>query len=331
MTSAEYHRLSVRARNTLSSLTRDVMRRVRAVYQEAAREVAEKVAVASLAETLAGQSRLTTQSLASIELQLKEAVRVIADAIETEGTAGITRSVERIGTINDRFMSEAFNRAGSTQIDRAVIGEIVSGVNEQVVQSVVNRVWQDGYTFSHRCWIAGQRFQDDIKNVLASGLAQGRDVLKIAKDIQIYTADGKVRLMQRYGTLQRGTREFAKRIPKAVDYRALRLVRTELYASLRDASVEQGKINPAATGLWDWVRQGSVDWGCDCPDFASGGPYTLDALPSTPHANCLCGTVPRLQPTAEFNDRLREWADGGADPGLDQWYRDVYLPAERAA
>jgi hypothetical protein len=220
-----------------------------------------------------------------------------------------------------------FNRSAVTKVDQIVIGQIVSGVNDAVVQSVVNRVWQDGYTFSDRVWRIGRRYQEDIKKVLSAGLAQGRDVLDIARDIQVYTADGKLRLMQRYGELRRGTAEFTRRIPMKVDYRALRLVRTELYASLRDAGVQQGLANPACTKLWDWVRQSSRDWGCECPDYARDGPYTLEALPSTPHSNCLCAVVPQLESLASFNGRLASWADGAPDVGLDEWYSTVYLPA----
>ena len=327
MTSAEFRRLSIRARNTLSSLTRSTMERVLATFLAAADDVAGKVAVAQIA----GVGDLTVASLTSINKQLELAAEAVRDSLAVEGRTAIRLSVERVGTINDRFIGEAFNKAGIATIDRVVVARIASGVNQRVVTSVINRVWQDGYTFSNRVWRVGRRYRDDLRNVLSGGLAQGRDALQIARDMQVYVADGRERLMQRWDTLERGTREFARRIPKNVDYRAIRLVRTELYASLRDASVQHGQINPAATGLWDWIRQSSVDWGCECPGFAQGSPYTLDALPSTPHANCLCATAPRLERTRDFERRLDKWGAGGADPGLDEWYRDVYLPAERAA
>jgi len=323
MTSSQFRRLVLRARNSLSHLTREVMERIHTVYVQAAVEVARKVAAAEMA----GAAEITVTSLASINQQLIAAADDIARAISTEGIAGIRLSAEKIGTINDTYISQAFNRAGVTKVDQAVIAQIVSGVDTTVVSSVVNRVWQDGYTFSDRVWRIGRHYRDDIRNVLSAGLAQGRDVLDIARDIQVYTADGKLRLMQRYGELERGTREFARRIPKNVDYRSLRLVRTELYASLRDASVQQGLVNPASTGLWDWVRQSSRDWGCECQDFADGSPYTLEALPSTPHANCLCATVARLQNLADFEKRLGAWDGGAPDAALDEWYNTVYLPA----
>ncbi len=323
MTTREFRRQVLGARNSLSHLTRDVMRRIHAVYVQAGREIARAVAAAEMA----GAAEITTASLASISKQLQAAADDIQAAITTNGVAGIRLSAEKIGDINDTFMSDVFNRAGVTKVDRAVIAQIVSGVNDVVVSSVVNRVWQDGYTFSNRVWRIGREYQNDIKNVLSAGLAQGRDVLDIARDIQAYTADGKLRLMQRYGELRRGTKAFARRIPQKVDWRALRLVRTELYASLRDAGVQQGLVNPACTKLWDWVRQGSRDWGCECPEYAAGSPYTLEALPSTPHSGCLCAVVPRLENLSSFQGRLSAWADGIADAGLDEWYSTVYLPA----
>ena len=42
--------------------------------------------------------------------------------------------------------------------------------------------------------------------------------VKIAKDLEVYVAEGKASLMKRYGNLEAGTKEFAKRIPRNVDY-----------------------------------------------------------------------------------------------------------------
>jgi len=331
MTNAEFHRLSIDARNSLSTLTREVMKRIKAVYIEAARNVAEQVALADLASTFAGQSELTTASRVSIYRQLEEEAAKVAAAIESNGKIGLNTAVAKIGTANDTFLAQALNDAGVVAISRQVVAQIVSGVNAKVVESVVNRVWSDGYTFSKRCWLAGQRFQDDIKNVLATGLAEGRDALEIAKDINLYTRDGKVKLMQRWGKLHRGSREFARRIPKNVDWRAMRLVRTELYISLRDAGVQHGLANPACIQEWDWVRQSSTDWGCACPDYAKGSPYKLNDLPSTPHANCLCAVVPRMVPIEQFTKELQAWANGESQPRIQQWFDDYYLPAERVA
>ena len=322
MTNEEFRTLTLAARDSLSNVTRGTMRGIRRAYKDAADSVADAVAAARLA----GHAQITVESMVSIQRQLEAGADAIRDAVEAGTLGGVRISVEKIGSVHDRYISSVFNRAGVTIVDRAVIAQIVSGVNERVIRSVVNRVWQDGYTFSRRVWRVGSGFIDDIRNVISAGLAQGRDVLDIARDIQVYTADGRVALMERYGTLERGTREFSKRIPRRVDWRALRLARSELYASLMDANIEQGKMNPASTELWDWVRQGSIDHDCDCPDYARNSPYKLNDLPGYPHANCLCTAIVRLQNQDEFNERLQDWAAGKPDPDLDQWYTDVYLP-----
>ena len=93
--------------------------------------------------------------------------------------------------------------------------------------------------------------------------------------------------MKRYGKLERGTAEYARRIPRSVDYRALRIVRSELYASLKEVGIENGKANPSALDKFDWVMQsGRADWDCDCPDLAAGSPYTAAQFPAQPHPNC---------------------------------------------
>jgi hypothetical protein len=74
------------------------------------------------------------------------------------------------------------------------------------------------------------------------------------------------------------------------------------------------------------VRQGSVDWGCQCPENERNSPYTLDALPGYSHSNCLCTVVAQLQNQDEFNERVQRWGRGEPDAGLDQWFTEVYLP-----
>lgn len=326
MTAEEFRRLELAARASLSTLNHSVRKKLLDTYKAAATEVADKVARAEYAVIMKGHSELTVQSLVSIELQLRDAADAIAASLGAEGEAAIRKAIESVGSVHDRYWAEVFNRVGKVSIERVVAAAVVSGVNERVVESVLNRVWQDGYKFSSRVWKAGQAVKDDLRAVLSSGLAQGRDILDIAQDIQVYATKGKAALMNRYGELLRGTREFARRIPKSIDYRAVRLVRTETYSALRDASIQQGIANPAALQLWDWVRQSLTDWGCSCPDYAANSPYTLESLPSTPHANCLCAVTSRMVSSSDFADRLQAWSNGVSDPALDQWYHDYYLP-----
>ena len=119
--------------------------------------------------------------------------------------------------------------------------------------------------------------------------------------------------------------EFAKRIPRNVDYRAMRIVRSELYASLKETGLESGRANPSALDAYDWVMQsGRADWDCDCPDLARNSPYTYAQFPAQPHPNCGCYSVARLMDTNDFVADLKRWSNGEDVPYIDDWKAKYY-------
>lgn len=206
-------------------------------------------------------------------------------------------------------------------------------VNERVVRSVINRMFADGYTLSERIWRVGSDYPTQINRVISSGFAQGRDPVKIAKDLQVYIRDGKPALAKRYGPdLTAGTKAWMRRIRGQVDYRALRLVRSELYMSLQEAGRESGRANPGATEVYDWIlNAGRQIWNCACEDYAGGGPidggYDYHDVPSYPHPHCQCRTQARLRNHKQFTGDLKRWSRGESVDYLDEWNREFYVPA----
>jgi hypothetical protein len=109
-----------------------------------------------------------------------------------------------------------------------------------------------------------------------------------------YLKGGPEAVKGRWGKLEPGTREYAKRLgSKGVDYRAMRLYRSEIHRNQQEAAVEGGEDNPACTGLYDWILMpGRGTFLCNCPELAAGGPYTKDTIPDYPHPNCFpAGTM----------------------------------------
>ena len=295
------------------------------VYQKAAEEAAAVVQDAldrGLSELTVGRWQVITSKLA-------QAADEVARGTEATTRTVITRTASLFPEIDADYIWTAAKLARATKrITEDGLGRLVASVSSEVVSSLSSRLWSDGYTFSQRIW-GGDGVRGDwlesIKMTVASGIAQGRDPVKIARDIQVYTADGKVALLNRWGNLERGTAEFAKRIPKSIDYRAARLVRSELGASLQDAAVLSGEANPANDGLYDWVLQaGRQHWGCECEDLAAGGPYTEDNIPTYPHPQCGCSVRPRLRDSKEFLSDLTSWAQGGDVDYIDSWYYTQY-------
>lgn len=321
MTKAEYDRLYRAAGRDLPNLTLSQMRKLKSVYIKASKDVSK---IIRRAEKL-GLSDLTQQSWTAIDKQITLSIEDIRKAIDTRTQSTVTIAQRRFKNINYDYLDDVIDSAGGL-ITRTGISNMFRVLDDRVLQSTLNRIWSDGYSYSDRIWRAGLRYQHDVKNVISSGLAQGRDMIKIAKDLGRYTRDGKTALVNSFGELKRGTKQFIRRIGNQVDYRALRIVRSELYASMQDSAKLSGQFNPASNGLYDWVRSNTKDWGCNCPANAAGSPYTAENVPSYDHPNCLCRIVPHLRNHDEFVSDLKSWSRGERVDYLDDWHRDYYLP-----
>jgi len=325
MTNDQYSALLESANKTYLNLTRSAMQKLKETYEEAAR----MAAVAMRKARKAGHANITIESWNQLYIQLRQGAQLIQDAIYFQVPITANKGVEKYGSININYLVDAIKESGTDKITKIGITNMITQINDRVILSIVNRVYQDGYSFSQRCWQAGQYYQEQIKRVVSAGLAQGRDVISIAKDIQIYTKRGSDVLRyiyaKRYGEkLLPGTKEFLRRVGKKVDYRALRLVRSELYASLQESAKEQGRVNPACTGWYDWVRTTTAHYGCDCPENERNSPYEYHNVPTYEHPNCLCYIRQVLRNHRAFVNDLVNWTKGEQISYLDNWYNNIY-------
>jgi hypothetical protein len=160
------------------------------------------------------------------------------------------------------------------------------------------------YSLSKSVWNVVTYTEDKIMDVVWGGISQGRDVRSVAADLMAYLKGGPDIVKGRWGKLKPGekvlkgghwqyatkeARQYAKRLgSKGVDYRVMRLYRSEIHRNQQEAAVEEGEDNPACTGKYDWILvPGRGTFLCDCPELAKGGPYTKATIPPYPHPNCL--------------------------------------------
>jgi hypothetical protein len=195
---------------------------------------------------------------------------------------------------------------------------------------MTTRTYGTGHTFSTRVWGAREDWETNIRRIVEEGIKIGRDPAKIARDIQVYTADGRVALANRWAQIERGTPGWYNRLPKNLDWRGVRLVRSELQASIQAAQVEAGEQNPGATGEYRWVLGPGVDHCEECIDN-SAQTYTKENVPSIVHPNCSCSIEPILRDRSQFIKDLKAWESGDINADnryIDQWYTNVYQPAQ---
>ena len=320
MTKAEYIASYRAARKGAAKISAKAIIEIKQAYTTAGNLVAEQIRQAEML----GASQITQQSLARISEQLSQASQTVQEAITKQTPIAIGKVAQSVTSIDSDYVIESVKKAGIS-MESAKIINIGVGINKAIIANLTNRIWEDGYTFSERVWRVGEACRVDMNRVLSAGLAQGRDPIKIAQDLEKYISDGKQVLMKRYGKLEAGTVEFAKRIPRNVDYRAVRLVRTELYRSLKETDVAAGLANPAAYDSFDWIMQaGRADWDCACPDYAHNSPYTAAQVPIQPHPNCQCYLQPRLRDNDDFVADLVRWSNGENVDYLDDWKANYY-------
>jgi hypothetical protein len=176
------------------------------------------------------------------------------------------------------------------------------------------------HSLSKSLWAAVGDAEEKIMDVVWGGISQGRDVRSVSTDLMAYLKGGPEAVKGRWGKLEPGTREYAKRLgSKGVDYRAMRLYRSEIHRHQQEAAVEEGEDNPACTGLYDWILMpGRGTFSCACPEIAAEGPYTKDTIPAYPHPNCDCMVEPRLKDSDDLIRDLKDYVNGVPSEGANE-------------
>lgn len=299
MTQSEFLKQLARARKTYPSLERSARLALRDVYIDAAKNIGDYV--------IANPDQAA--GFAIIEAQITLEARRLADSLEGLTLESVRTGSDRFGRVHRAYIVEAFQGAG-VPLDALRVEKALVRIDDLVVRSVVNRVMDDGYRFSDRIWRSFDPYQNDMKRIVAEGFAAGRDAIDIAADLNAYTRDGQTALARRWGEFTDESPRWLRRIPKQVDWRSLRIVRSELYMSLRDAEIQHGLFNPGVQDEWDWIRSTDEDFGCACPENAANGPYKQNEIPDYPHPNCSCWLRPILRNEREFLDDIRRYGAG---------------------
>lgn len=162
-------------------------------------------------------------------------------------------------------------------------------ISQTIIRNIAKENLQ-GLTLSERIWDLTSRTEQDLKRIIANGIAQGRSPYEISKQIEKYVSPD-ISATDELG-IQTGPGIY--RSP----YRnAMRLARTETSRAYTQASSQFYQNKP-------WVESVDVTLSPDhevedeCDDLADGGPYTPEEadglIPAHPH--CMCSLTPRINP-----------------------------------
>lgn len=281
-------------------LTLEQQRQIRQLYSDAAKDVAEQAK--NLPDTVSGAMRASY--LKGLEKQLNQRLKDI------EGQLSGTIQTN-MGKVADTVCADnvAFLRSVGMPIQGAF-----SQVPANVVESIVTgQVYEGRWTLSKALYGNTRKAQQDIRSIIAKGVAENKSAYDIAKDLEKYV-DPKAKKDWDWSKVYPGTN-------KKVDYNAQRLARTMVSHAYQQAFVQTTKKNPFVTKYkWETSGQERV---CEICAARNGVEYAKTDLPLD-HPNGMCTFIAVIEDSmTDIADRIADWALGGSDKELDVWARTL--------
>lgn len=322
MSKREYERLYRRTKNIIQKNLNKTKKEIRSGYITAGDRISDRL------RNDVFLSKTARDVLEVISSQITMAADEVSQLLSTAIPNVTSRTYQVYAGIEVEYLYSNISAAG-VQINKTAIAESYFQIDRRLLAAQANRS-VGGLVLSERIWgTVNQGFQSDMRNIVQAGFSQGRDLIEIAKDIEVYTGTdaGKRQLMKRYGKLQEGTPDFIRRIPQNVDWRAIRIARSELYASLQQAAGTNAQTNPGSSGQVKWNLTEGAQHSCICPDLAAESPYDNDNIPDYPHPNCMCYITPLMKSREDFFEEVNSFFKGEESPAMENWYNNTYLPA----
>lgn len=291
MTATEYQRHLIRARSATNKHLGDADRLVLRSLRRAYRDLIDLM-------NLKGPEKLSYYVYANKKAGIERIARKIAMDLNVTIRLGVKASVrDTVDIFEDLAKDFAGERGYNPDWP-----EIFGSVPEIAVRNSISRVWPDGRKFSDRIWRLGEGAKSGINSVVSSGIARGESAVNMAKRLRQYMVDPEIipetswTAGARKSVSGRGT----------IHGNALRLARTEINNSYREATVQASNKNPIVKGL-KWNLSASHPRPDICDVWAGVDAYGLGAGVYPPdrtpidHPNGLCFVTEALRPAREWN------------------------------
>lgn len=325
MTKSEYEHQYALARKTWPYITRSALSAIIAAYEKAI----EQTQAILLSKIWSGAQTFESGLKAAIDSQLTSALAEITKITEEETLKSIHRGYQTLAVVDAKYMLDAIKKAEATTLFNATgIKNIFIKIDHDLLIATAQRVTPDGYNFSARVWKSTVGFKPDTLNIINAGFAQGLPKEKIARALSDYLKDGKIAVAKRYGKLTPESAAYMRRVGKDVDWRALRLVRSEYGASLQQVAVQKAYANFGASGIMEWIRISGAAHQDVCSTYAARRYFKVSEVPEYPHPNCLCVVRSVMEKLPDTLAQLRAYVRGDFEnaPRIVNWANTYYKP-----
>lgn len=282
-------------------ITAEQQKQIEAMYKKVSRQVAAQAKKAPRVPS----DRLRQYYLNELQKQLDAQMKQIGQELEGTITGNMGRVANSVCEANLDFL---------TQAGMPIAGAF-SHVPDEIIRAIVTgTVYEGNWSLSTSIWRGTRKAQEDIRSIIAAGVAENKSAYDIAKDLEKYV-NPTARKPWDWNKVYPGT-------AKKVDYNAQRLARTMVSHAYQQSFVQTTQKNPFVTE-YVWLASNS-DHTCDICAERDGKHFPKDDLPMD-HPNGMC-TFEAVIPDSmtDIADRLADWAEGKDDPQLDEWAKDLY-------
>lgn len=287
-------------------LTIQASKRVTKMYKQLAKDMAKEL------EQLPKDSPFISNSIKQMYLEnYITAIDSEIDKLTQEIGVTTKADMEKISEIVVKANKDWMNQFGMDTT------KAFSTVPTDVVNYILSGdIYKGNWNFSNAIWGNNRKTKDDLREIIAKGVAAQKPTYDIAKDLEKYVNPSAKKDWE-WSKVYPGT-------SKKVDYNAQRLARTMIQHTYQQTLRATCKDNPFVDGfIW---RSAFTERTCElCMDrdglFFKTGSEPLD------HPNGLCWLEPAMNKSMnEIADELADWVHGSSNPALDKWAKSIDVP-----
>lgn len=253
--------------------------------------------------------------------------RIILNQKMSDNLTGAILKSSNLGINADvTLLNKAVAKAGLKNLS---FSNMFSNVPNNVLEVLMKGdLYKDGKGLSSRIWSNSSQFKDDIDYIIKKAIIEKKSAYELAKDLEQFVKPSAKRSF-----------EWRKVYPnvgnKQIDFNAMRLARTSINHSFREAQNESANRNPFVEAV-HWQLSGAhyerqiKRFGEDICDeyskqdkFGLGiGNFPKSEVPLS-HPLCICtqfSVIP--QSLDNVADELKAWTNGATNPKLDKWFKE---------
>ena len=282
-------------------ITAEQQKQIEAMYKKVSRRVAAQAKKAPKVPS----DRLRQHYLNELQKQLDAQLKNLGQDLESTIKDNMGLVSQSVCDANLDFL---------TQAGMPIAGAF-SHVPDEIIRAIATgTVYEGNWSLSTSIWRGTRKAQEDIRSIIAAGVAENRSAYDIAKDLEKYV-NPAARKEWDWNKVYPGT-------AKKVDYNAQRLARTMVSHAYQQSFVRTTQKNPFVTE-YIWLASNS-DRTCDICAERDGKHFPKDDLPMD-HPNGMC-TFEAVIPDemTDIADRLADWAHGKDDSELEDWAKALY-------